>query len=570
MSFDGTLIKSVVTELKSTILSGRITKIYQPYKTELLFTIRANGVNNQLLLSANPSFSRLHLTNEKIENPAEPPMFCMLLRKHLEGGFIEAVEQLQFERIVTIVIKARNELGDLCYKKLSIEIMGRHSNIVLLDEKDEKIIDSIKHLSPGVNSYRTILPGHKYKLPPEHEKLNPLEIDEVTFIQKIDFNSGKLDQQIVNQFTGLSPQVAKEIVHLAKLPNRETLTRAFFHVIEQIKQENFLPQITVTANKEYFSIIPLSHVKGTATVFSSVSEMLTQFYFGKAERDRVLQQANDLEKFLKNEYQKNKTKLQKLKETIVAANNALEDRKIGELITAYLHQIKKGQKEIKVIDFYDEEGKEIVILLDPQKTPPENAQMYFKKYTKAKKSLEIVQEQIEKTELELIYFEGLLAQMETAAPKDIAEIREELMEEGYIRNRHKKQIKKKKEQNPVLEEYKSSTGLTILIGKNNKQNEYLTNRLARSNDTWLHTKDIPGSHVVIKSNDVDETTLLEAAKMAAYFSKARLSSAVPVDYTLIKHVKKPSGAKPGYVIYDNQTTIYVTPDEQLVRKLRIK
>ncbi|OIJ17774.1 hypothetical protein BKP45_19620 [Anaerobacillus alkalidiazotrophicus] len=568
MSFDGTIVHAVVKELNNTLLTGKITKIYQPYKTELVFTIRAKGSTKQLLISANPSFARLHLTNEKLDNPSEPPMFCMLLRKHLEGGIIEEIKQLDLERIITIKIRARNELGDITYKKLMVEIMGRHSNIVLLDEIDDKILDSIKHLSPGINSYRTILPGHTYKLPPEQEKLNPLEIDENTFIKKIDFNAGKIDTQIVKQFSGLSPQIATEIIYSAGLVNRETLTKTFFEVIDLLKNNKFEPQITVSEKKGYFSIIPLTHIKGTNQTFTSVSEMLTRFYFGKAERDRVHQQANDLERFLKNEYQKNKTKIKKLRLTLKNAEDAAKYRKFGELLTAYLHEIKKGEKHIEVIDFYDEEGKSIMITLDPRKNPSENAQSYFKKYNKAKNSLDIVQEQINKANDELIYLEEILSQVETAAPKDIAEIREELVEGGYLRNRNKKQTKKQKETKPNLEEYKSSSGLDILVGKNNKQNEYLTNKLARRDETWLHTKDIPGSHVVIKSNQVDEKTLIEAATIAAYFSKARQSSSVPVDFTLIKHVKKPSGSRPGYVIYDNQTTLYVTPDEELVRNLR--
>lgn len=568
MSFDGTILHAVVTELQNKLLSGKITKIYQPFTTELVFTIRSKGMTEQLLISANPSFSRIHLTKEKLENPSEPPMFCMLLRKHLEGGIIEEIKQLQLERIVEIKIKGRNELGDISYKKLMIEIMGRHSNIVLLDEKDDKILDSIKHLSPSVNSYRTILPGHIYKLPPEQDKLNPLEIDPETLIKKIDFNSGKIDEQIVKQFSGLSPQVAKEIIFRAKLANRETLTNSFFEVINPLKTCSFDPQITITDKKEYFSVIALTHLKGTTQHFSSVSEMLSRFYFGKAERDRVHQQANDLEKFLKNEYQKNKTKIKKLILTLKEAEEAFQYRKYGELLTAYLHEIKKGAKEIEVVDFYEEEGKKVIIKLDPRKNPSENAQSYFKKYNKAKNSLEIIQEQIEKANEELVYLDEIIGQMETAAPKDIAEIREELVEGGYIRKRNKKQSKKQKETKPILEEYKSSTGLEILVGKNNKQNEYLTNRLARRDETWLHTKDIPGSHVVIKSTDIDEVTLKEAATIASYFSKARQSSSVPVDYTLIKHVKKPSGSRPGYVIYDNQTTLYVTPNEDLVRKLK--
>lgn len=567
MAFDGTVLRAVITELEEKLKSGRITKIYQPYKTELMFTIRAQGENHQLLISANPSFARIHLTDEKPENPSNPPMFCMLLRKHLEGGIIESIEQLEMERIVSMTIKGRNELGDISYKQLKIEIMGRHSNIVLVDEKDQ-ILDSVKHLSPNINSYRTILPGHEYKLPPEQHKLDPLHVDHDTFLKKIDFNAGKLDKQILSNFSGISPQIANEILFRAKLANRDSLTNAFFEVIDQIRYENFLPQITKTQNKQYFSIIELTHLKGTRNSFDSVSKMLHHYFFGKAERDRVHQQANDLEQYIKNVYDKNKKKLKKLEKTLEQANDCDHLKKCGELLTAFLHQIKKGDKKVEVVDFYDEDEKTISIQLDPQKSPSGNAQGYFKKYNKAKNSISIVTEQIEKTEEEIRYFEQIIQQMDSASPKDVAEIREELVEGGYIRNRQKKKLKKKKNETPQLERYTSTTGIEILVGKNNIQNEYLTNRLARRDEIWLHTKDIPGSHVVIRSATYDNETLKQAATLAAHFSKAKLSSSVPVDYTLIKHVKKPNGAKPGYVIYDNQTTIYVTPDEALVRQLK--
>lgn len=567
MAFDGTVLKAVISELSEKLISGRITKIYQPYKTELMFSVRAHGENHQLLISANPSFARMHLTKEKPENPTSPPMFCMLLRKHLEGGIIESIEQLELERIVSMTIKGRNELGDITIKQLKIEIMGRHSNIVLLDDQ-EQILDSIKHLPPSVNSYRTILPGHIYKLPPKQDKRNPLNVDLPMFTESIQWSDIELDKQLVQQFSGLSPQITKEITFRADENSKDAVGKAFIEVMNQLRKKNFCPQIKKTKDKQYFSVIELTHLKGEQKDYNSVSDMLFDYYYRKAERDRVHQQANDLEQFLKNVYEKNKNKLKKLKKTLIQAKDCDQYKKSGELLTAYLYQIKKGDNEVEVVDFYDEEGKTVAIKLDPQKSPSANAQNYFKKYSKAKNSISIVVEQIEKTEQEIQYFEQLIQQMDSASPKDISEIREELIEEGYIRNRQKKKLKKKKNELPQLERYTSTTGIEILVGKNNIQNEYLTTRLARRDETWLHTKDIPGSHVVIRSTNFDDETLRQAATIAAFYSKAKLSGSVPVDYTLIRHVKKPSGARPGFVIYDNQTTIFVTPDETLVRKLR--
>ncbi len=568
MSFDGIMTKAVAEQLEQLLLTGRISKIYQPFKTELLLTIRAQGKNNQLLISANPSFARIHLTNEKYENPAEPPMFCMLLRKHLEGSIIESIQQVDMERIIVINVKGKDEIGDISYKQLVVEIMGRHSNIILLDKQTNKIIDSIKHISLHQSSLRPVLPGQTYTAPPEQKKANPFIILEDEFMQKIDFNRGKIDQQIVERFAGISPLVAKEIFHRAGLANKHSLTKAFFEVITPLKEGKYEPQIIISNNKEYFSVVPLTFMNGERRKQNDVNEMLDRFYFGKAQRDRVKQQAHDLERFLKNEHQKNVKKIKKLDRTLDEAEKAQQYQRFGELLTANLFAVKRGDKEIEVLDYYDEAGAMVKIPLDPQKTPSENAQSFFRRYTKAKNSVAVVEEQIEKAKEEISYLEGIIQQMETASPKDVEEIREELIEQGYIRNRKKADKKKKKLDKPHLEQYISSTGIEILVGKNNKQNEYLTNRLARQDETWLHTKDIPGSHVVIRALEVDEKTIMEAANLAAYYSKARQSSSVPVDYTKIRHVKKPNGSKPGYVIYDNQLTVYVTPDEDLVLRLR--
>lgn len=569
MSFDGIMTRAVTHDLQQILESGRIVKIHQPYKTELIFTIRANGKNYSLLFSANSSFARFHLTNEKYENPKEPPMFCMLLRKHLEGSLLEKIEQKGLERIITFSFRGRNELGDVSYKKLIIELMGRHSNILLVDTEKNTILDSIKHVPPSVSSYRTVLPGQPYKEPPHQDKENPLNMDEETLKRKLNFHQGKMSQQLIDTFSGLSPQVVEEILYRAKFANVETIPPTFIQTLTPVKNHEYVPELISDKTGEAFTVIPLTHKEGTRKSFASVHELLDRYFYGKAERDRVKQQAHDLERMLRNEYNKNKKKIKKLEKTLTDADKAKKQQRYGELVTAHMHLINNGDHEVEVIDYYDPDQKTVVIPLDPRKTPSENAQQYFKKYHKLKNSVAVVKDQINKAVEEMTYLDQVIQQIESASPSDIEDIREELQDEGYLKKRAATK-KKKKNDKPQLEKYLSSEGIEIYVGKNNKQNEYLTNRLARQNDTWLHTKDIPGSHVVIRSDTFNETTLHEAANLAAYFSKARNSGQVPVDYTLIRHVKKPSGAKPGYVIYDNQATLYATPDEDLVLTLKQK
>jgi predicted ribosome quality control (RQC) complex YloA/Tae2 family protein len=568
MSFDGLFTKAMTEELFENLNGGRINKIHQPYKNEIIMVIRASGKNHKLLLSAHPSYARIQLTNENYENPYEPPMFCMLLRKHLEGYVIENIYQKDLDRIIIIEVKGRDEIGDVSYKQLIIEIMGKHSNIVLVDKERNMILDSIKHISFAVNSFRAILPGHEYKFPPEQHKSNPLTADRDDIIKKIDFNSGKIDKQLVSQFSGLSPLFAREVVTRAGLANRETIPEAFLSLIQAFKERTYIPTIMEHDRKEAFYCIPLEQFSGERKTFTSLSEMLDRYYFGKAARDRIKQQAHDLERFIINEKEKNEKKIKKLEKTLEENKNADQYQLYGELLTANIYQLQRGMKEIEVVNYYDEEEKTVVIPLDPQKSPSENAQKYFSKYQKAKNSIGVISEQIALAKEEVQYFDSLLQQLDSASPKDIEEMREELVEGGYLRQRQKRGQKKNTSAKPQLEKYISSTGIEILVGKNNKQNEYLTNKLARRDDIWLHTKDIPGSHVVIRNEVPDEQTLKEAAIIAAYFSKARESSSVPVDYTKIRHVKKPNGAKPGFVIYENQQTLYVTPDPDLVLRLK--
>ncbi|KUP07053.1 hypothetical protein Q75_05855 [Bacillus coahuilensis p1.1.43] len=564
MSFDGLFTKSMVNELQP-LIGGRINKVHQPYKLEILLNIRANGKNQKLLLSSHPSYARVQLTEQSYDNPTTPPMFCMLLRKHLEGYIIENIYQKDLERMIIMEVKGRNEIGDISYKQLIIEIMGRHSNIILVDKERGMILDSIKHVSFALNSYRSIVPGQTYKYPPAQEKNNPLVATKDDILRTLDFTSGKLDKQIVNAYSGVSPLLAKEIIFRAGLANRDSVPTSFVQVLHHFNENILSPSLMVN-EKEYFYAFPINHTASDVVTFPSLSSLLDRFYDQKAERDRVKQQGHDLERLLKNEREKNVTKITKLEDTQREAANADTFQLYGELLTANMYQIKQGMKEISVVNYYEEDGSTITITLDPRKSPSDNAQKYFTKYQKSKTALKMVAVQIEKALEEIEYLDTLIQQLESASTQDLEEIREELREEGYLKKVFTK--KKKSTQKPNLDEYRASDGTTILVGKNNKQNDYLTNKLAHREDIWLHTKDIPGSHVVIRSNDPSEETILEAAILSAYFSKAKESSSVPVDFTKIKHVKKPNGSKPGFVTYDHQQTVFVTPSIDQVRALK--
>lgn len=577
MALDGIVIRAVTHELQSCV-GARIHKIQQPGDRELVLHIRGGGTNGKLLISANPTYPRLHWTRQTFVNPLEAPMFCMLLRKHCEGGWIESIRQVGNERIVHFNIRQRDELGDLSLKTIVVELMGRHSNIILLNPATGAIHDGIHHVTPAISSYRVVLPGARYIAPPDQGKTDPLAVDsERSFAACLKplAENGDMpaERMLVAAFSGFSPLIAREIAHRAGVaPGEpaapERLWPAFARTLEDIRMHRYEPVIVdAEGGKRLFSAIALTHAEGRRETYASISECLEAYYGDKAERDAVKQRAADLIRFIQNEKAKNEKKIEKLQETLEEAKDADKYRIIGELITAYMHQLRQGDSRAELINYYDEEQRPVVVELDPQLTPSENAQRYFRRYAKHRNSLAVVTEQIERTREEIEYLAALLQQLDTASLADIEEIREELVEQGYIRDRGKRGPKRKKPARPALLCYTSSEGATIYVGKNNTQNEYLTNRLASPGDTWLHTKDIPGSHVVIRGDGFGETTLEEAAMLAAYYSQARESSRVPVDYTLIRHVRKPNGAKPGFVIYDNQKTLFVTPDEQRIRSL---
>lgn len=580
MALDGIVTRALVHELQLCI-GARIHKIHQPASSDLIFHLRTQAGTRKLLLSANPTYPRIHFTEASFPNPMEAPMFCMLMRKHCENGTIESITQVGMERIIHIDIRTRDELGDLSTRRIIVELMGRHSNIILIDPATGTQLDGIHHVTPAISSFRVVMPGFAYSKPPEQHKLDPLEADYNSFTAALRMAeaAGKGSGWLVEAYAGLSPLIAGEIYGRAELGSNviqlglgevetKRLWEAFSGLMESIRQHQYHPMSGENAKgKSIFSAMRLTSIEGEIKSYPTMSSCMEDYYGDKALRDTVKQKTGDLLRFLQNEKSKNIKKLTKLEQDLNEAEDAERYRIWGELLLSSLHTIHKGDASVELVNYYDEEGRTETIPLDPLLTPSENAQRYFKRYNKFKNSLAVIDEQKRLAQGEITYLEGLLQQLHDASLSDIDEIREELTQQGYLRDRGKKGKKKKKSDKPTLHLYTSSEGIEIYVGKNNLQNEYVTNRLAKPNDTWLHTKDIPGSHVVIRSDSYGDATLNEAAQLAAYFSQAKQSSSVPVDCTLIRHVRKPSGAKPGFVIYDHQRTLFVTPDEQLIKRL---
>lgn len=460
MALDGIVTHAIAHDLQRCV-GARIHKIHQPTNHELVFSIRGAGMG-KLLLSANPTYPRVHWTTGTYVNPMEAPMFCMLLRKHCEGGQIESIRQVGQERILHIEIKHRDELGDLSNKTIIVEIMGRHSNIILMDPATGMIHDGIHHVTPAISSHRIVLPGSSYTSPPEQGKLDPLAIlEQQQFFDALHETdeAEPLHKRLVNKLSGFSPLLAKELVYRAQSstdaepaseeasePNLAALWNSFASFAEQIRNDQYTPNIKTIpdSGKSFFSITELTHIEGEAVFFPDISACLEGFYGNKAERDTVKQRAADLIRFVQNERAKNITKIKKLEDTLTEAKDAEKYRVLGELLTAYMHQINRGDTKIELVNFYDEEQALVTIDLDPQLTPSDNAQRYFRRYTKHKNSLSIVTEQMEIARTEIQYFESLLQQVDNASLGDISEIRDELVEQGYMKERGRRGAKKKK------------------------------------------------------------------------------------------------------------------------------
>ncbi|OTN76458.1 hypothetical protein A5886_001535 [Enterococcus sp. 8G7_MSG3316] len=562
MSFDGVFTHLMVTELNNQLINGRVNKIHQPYENEVVFVIRSQGKNHKLLLSAHPTYARVQCTTMTYQNPDTPPNFLMMLRKYLEGAILSSIEQIDNDRVIHFHFTRRDELGDLQSLVLIVELMGRHSTILLMNKETGKIVDTIKHIGHSQNTYRTLLPGAEYIAPPKQSTLNPFTAAHTKVFEILSTVDQWHAKALQQHFQGLGKDTADELV-LRITTNPNDKLRQWTDFFDEIRHQP-QPSYIESNGKEFFTPIPYRSLMTTDsqhTAFDSLSTLLDHYYHDKAERDRVKQQGGELLKKIENELKRNQTKLQKRQQTLSDSENAEAFRQKGELLTTFMAQVPRGAQSV-TLDNYYEDNQPLTIALDPALTPNQNAQKYFQRYQKLKNAVKLIHQQIAETKEEIAYLESVLAQLEIASPTDLATIREELIAQGYVKNRSK-QRKKTTPSQP--ERYLSSDGIEMLVGKNNLQNDQLTLKTARKTDIWLHTKDIPGSHVIIRSDDPSEETLLEAAELAAYFSKYRQSAQVPVDYVQVKHIRKPNGAKPGFVIYENQKTLYVTPNESILQ-----
>ena len=549
MSFDGFFLHHMVEELRRELVNGRIQKINQPFEQELVLQIRSNRQSHRLLLSAHPVFGRIQLTQTTFENPAQPSTFIMVLRKYLQGSLIESIEQVENDRIVEITVSNKNEIGDHIQATLIIEIMGKHSNILLVDKSSHKILEVIKHVGFSQNSYRTLLPGSTYIAPPSTESLNPFTIkDEKLFeILQTQETTAKNLQSL---FQGLGRDTANELENILVSDKLSTF-RNFF-------SQETKPCLTETS----FSPVPFANQVGEP--FANLSDLLDTYYKDKAERDRVKQQASELIRRVENELQKNRHKLKKQEKELLATDDAEEFRQKGELLTTFLHQVPNDQDQVILENYYT--NQPITIALDKALTPNQNAQRYFKRYQKLKEAVKYLTDLIEETKATILYLESVETVLNQAGLEEIAEIREELIQTGFIRRRQREKIQKRKKP----EQYLASDGKTIIyVGRNNLQNEELTFKIARKEELWFHAKDIPGSHVVISGNlDPSDEVKTDAAELAAYFSQGRLSNLVQVDMIEVKKLNKPTGGKPGFVTYTGQKTLRVTPDPEKIASMK--
>ncbi|HEM5052891.1 TPA: NFACT family protein [Streptococcus suis] len=552
MSFDGFFLHHMTAELKANLEGGRIQKINQPFEQEIVLNIRNNRQSHKLLLSAHSVFGRVQLTQSDFTNPKVPNTFTMILRKYLQGAIIEEIRQLDNDRILEFSVSNKDEIGDHIQTTLIVEIMGKHSNIILVDKSEQKIIEAIKHVGFSQNSYRTILPGSTYIRPPETHSLNPYTVSDEKLFESLSTQelSPKNLQQV---FQGLGRDTASELAsHLQT--DRLKNFRAFFDQATQ-------PSLT---DKSY-AALPFANSPENQPHFESLSSLLDFYYQDKAERDRVAQQANELIKRVASELEKNRKKLVKQEQELADTETAELVRQKGELLTTYLHQVPNDQPSVRLDNYYT--GQELEIELDVALTPSQNAQRYFKKYQKLKEAVKHLTNLIEETKATIVYLESVDTMLGQASLAEIDEIREELIETGYLKRRHREKIHKR--QKP--ERYLATDEKTIiLVGKNNLQNDELTFKMAKKGELWFHAKDIPGSHVVITDNlDPSDEVKTDAAELAAYFSKARHSNLVQVDMIEAKKLHKPTGGKPGFVTYRGQKTLRVTPTEDKIKSMKI-
>ncbi|MFZ5651671.1 MAG: Rqc2 family fibronectin-binding protein [Bacillota bacterium] len=584
MPFDGMVLAAVRNELSEALTGLRIDRVYQPSREEIHLIISRPGQKYRLLLSADPSMARAHLTGAAPENPPSPPVFCMVLRKHLEGGRIAGFSQTAYDRVLIISVDSRDELGRPSQKALVCEIMGKHSNIILLDPDSGVILDGIKRYSHSVSRHREVLPGRSYIPAPAQNKINPLTLGDEEFFSLLLQNplNSRLSDLVQRHFDGLSPLIAREVVWRAGLDpgvsldtcgefDLSSLYRALRHLYSLAGKAEFRPTIALKGKDvRDFAAFELTHLSDCSGITGSMNQMVDRYFSLRSAAGEFERLKHSLMSLVKKETGRLEKKLSAQQAELESASDAESMKLAGELITANIHRLQRGEAEAYLDNFYEEGCPPLKVILDQRLSPAENAQNYFRRYAKSKKVREAAARHAESTREELMYLSGVENSIELASSsEELSQIKAELADQGYLKLAAAKKTVRKEPGQPRPAAYMSCDGFTILVGKNNRQNDHLTMKLARQDDIWLHTKDIPGSHVVIKTEGkkVPPSTLEEAAGLAALFSRAGQSRKVPVDYTLRKFVSKPRGAKPGFVIYTDQRTVYVDPDGSLPDRL---
>lgn len=577
MAFDGITIANIVHELNRNLLDGRINKIAQPETDELLLTIKTPGGQRRLSISASASLPLIYLTEGNKPSPMTAPNFCMLLRKHINNGRITKIWQPKLERIIHFEIEHLDELGDLCKKELIVEIMGKHSNIIFCNE-DGTIIDSIKHVSSQMSSVREVLPGRTYFIPDTMEKSDPLSVSFAEFQRVLTEKPMPLAKAVYTSFTGISPVVAEEICYLSGIDSALTprelsedllthLYRQFTLYFEEVTAGHFSPAIYYHgAEPKEFSALPLTHFSQyIRKEYDSISRLLEDYYAEKNTLTRIRQKSVDLRRVVQTALERNRKKYDLQAKQLRDTENREKFKVYGELIHTYGYNLEPGAKKLEALNYYTNEM--ITIPLDSTKTPQENALKYFEKYNKQKRTFEALTSLIEETRDDISYLESVSNALDIALSEDdLTQIKEELIESGYIR---RKFTKKKVKITSKPFHYLSSDGYHIYVGKNNLQNEELTFHFASGNDWWFHAKEIPGSHVIVKTNgeELPDRTFEEAGKLAAYYSKNRGSEKIEIDYIEKKHVKKPKGGKPGFVVYYTNYSLMIDSDISQIKQL---
>ena len=570
MPLDGLTLGLVARELNDALAGGRVNKIVQPERDEIILTIRSGGQNRQLLLSATANCARAHLTTTRKNSPLEPPALCMLMRKHITGGRVCGIKTLECDRILEIEIEHFDELGDTARKKLICEFMGKHSNLIFVGG-DGRIIDSARRVTEAISSVREVLPGLRYELPPAHGKIPYEQVEARALYERVQSMHGPLHRLISDNISGMSAQTARELAFRATgsedaHSDEINLRAACESVADSLSRipDSVAPAVLLDEDGAPVDAVAFPYLSRAALrpqPCATISEALDAFYRSRDMAERIKQKSAALHRALKKNIERLERKLALQNEALLGSRRMEEYRLKGELLTANLHLAQKGAKACEVPNYYEEGMPMVTVELDEKLSPAQNAQKYFKLYQKARNAQTLAAEQIEKTTEELNYLEGQMDNLGKCSEEaELFELRQELEKLGYVRpNRSRRQMKQLPPSKPMR--FTSPSGQVILVGKNNLQNDKLTGT-AQPNEVWLHAKDMPGSHVIIVGEEPDEATILCAARLAALYSKGRNAAKVPVDYTLRRYVKKPGGAKPGFVIYTNQRTLYVAPAEE--------